>query len=216
MADAALALGLDRVTRVGIDGVDGAGKTSFADTLAEVLASRGRQVVRASIDDFHHPAVVRYRLGRHSPDGFFLDSFDYAGLRDALLDPLSPGGSGAYHEAIFDYVSDERVYAPARQASPDAILVFDGVFLHCPELRRYWDQSVFLDAAFEISIPRIILRDPRLGSPDPAAPTNRRYVEGQRRYLKECSPRTAAGILIDNNDFTAPRILRGPGGGSRS
>jgi len=31
--------------------------------------------------------------GRDSPVGFYLDSFDYAGLKKVLLDPLGPGGS---------------------------------------------------------------------------------------------------------------------------
>jgi uridine kinase len=145
-------------------------------------------------------------MGRNSPDGFFLDSFNYAGLRDALLDPLSPGGSGAYHTAIFDYRRDVPVYSPARQADADAVLVFDGVFLLCPELRRYWDVAVFLDVDFRISVPRLIERDPRLGPPDPAAPENRRYVEGQRRYLKECEPRRRANFVVDNGDLANPRI----------
>jgi uridine kinase len=37
-------------TRVAIDGVDAAGKTTLDDELAEVLRERGRGVIRASID----------------------------------------------------------------------------------------------------------------------------------------------------------------------
>jgi ABC-type glutathione transport system ATPase component len=62
---------------VGVDGVDGAGKTTFCDGLAQVLRSRGREVVRASVDDFHHPRAIRWQRGRTSPEGFFLDSYDY-------------------------------------------------------------------------------------------------------------------------------------------
>ena len=55
--------------RVGVDGVDGAGKTTFADELARALRAEGRPVVRVSLDDFHNPRAVRYRLGRESPAG---------------------------------------------------------------------------------------------------------------------------------------------------
>lgn len=41
------------ILKVGIDGVDGAGKTTLADRLGEVLQARGTRVVRASIDGFH-------------------------------------------------------------------------------------------------------------------------------------------------------------------
>jgi len=50
--------------RVGIDGVDGAGKTTFADALATTLQQQGRPVVRVSVDDFHHPRAIRYARGR--------------------------------------------------------------------------------------------------------------------------------------------------------
>lgn len=48
---------------------------------------------------FIHPRALRYRQGRHSPEGFFQDSYDYAQLKAVLLDPLSPGGDGRYRDA---------------------------------------------------------------------------------------------------------------------
>jgi hypothetical protein len=39
--------------RVGVDGADVAGKTVFADQLAELLLASGREVVRISADGFH-------------------------------------------------------------------------------------------------------------------------------------------------------------------
>ena len=62
--------------RIGIDGVDGAGKTSLADELVRPLEARGRSVIRASVDHFHNPRAVRYAAGRQSPEGYFQDSFD--------------------------------------------------------------------------------------------------------------------------------------------
>lgn len=55
------------VVRVGIDGVDGASKTAFADHLAHVLRANGRAVVRISADDFLNPDAIRHRLRRHDP-----------------------------------------------------------------------------------------------------------------------------------------------------
>lgn len=62
---------LHTARRVAIDGVDGAGKTHFADELADVPTGRGTPVVRASVDGFHHPPEVRHRRGRGSPEGYF-------------------------------------------------------------------------------------------------------------------------------------------------
>jgi uridine kinase len=134
----------DRILRVGIDGVDGAGKTTFANEITPMLEKKGRTVIRASVDGFHNPRTVRYRLGRSSPEGFYLDSYDYIGLKKDLLDPLCPGGSGYYREAIFDHRSDLPISQPEKKACPRSILVFDGIFLHRPELRIEWQSPMEL------------------------------------------------------------------------
>jgi uridine kinase len=193
------------VTRVAIDGFDGAGKTVFADELAKVLEISGRPIIRASVDAFHNPRALRYRLGKTSPEGFFRDSYNYPELKAVLLDPLSPKGSGIYRTAAFDHRTDSAVSVPEMQAIPNSILVFDGIFLHRPELRDYWNFSVFLKVDFNVSIPRGAQRGE--GSPDLQAPENRRYVEGQKLYVRECSPEYYATVVVNNETLEAPSIV---------
>jgi uridine kinase len=195
------------IGRVGIDGIDGAGKTMFADELAVELRRLGREVIRASVDGFHHPRAIRYRRGRFSPEGYFRDSYDYRALQSALLDPLSPGGSRKYRSAVFDYRIDAVVSAEEILAPAGAVLAFDGIFLHRPELRGYWDYSIFLDVSFEVACARMVKRD-GAASADPSAESNRRYLEGQKMYLAECEPARWATVVIDNNDFSSPQIVR--------
>jgi uridine kinase len=184
--------------RVGIDGVDGVGKTTLTDELAEAVSIYKRPVIRASVDGFHNTRSVRYRLGRNSPEGYFRDSFNYAALSKVLLAPLGPGGTRRYRRAVFDYKTDTEATVPFETASEDSILLFDGVCSH-------WDLSIFLDAPFEVTIPRASARD---GSPsDVNAPENRRYVEGQQLYLQTCEPRKAASIVINYADLSSPEFL---------
>jgi uridine kinase len=191
---------------VGVDGVDGAGKTTFADEFGAALEAHDREVVRVSLDGFHHPREVRYRRGRSSPEGFFLDSFDLESVRQRLLAPLRTGGDRRIVRAVHDVATDAAVDAPVEQVGEDAVVVVDGLFLHRPELRSVWDLSVFLDVPFEVSVRRMAVRD---GSdPDPAAASNRRYVDGQRLYLGTCEPRRHATLVVDNTDLAAPRLVR--------
>lgn len=196
-----------RPVRVGVDGVDGAGKTWFADALADALRAAGVTVVRVSVDGFHRPARERYRRGRTSPEGFFLDSYDYAALRREVLEPLGPGGDRRYRTAMFDHRSDEPVDAPQRTAPDDAVLVVDGIFLHRDELADQWDVSLFLDVPFEETFRRMAVRDGC--PPDPDDARNRRYVDGQRLYLGSCTPARRATLVVDNSDPAAP-VLRTP------
>lgn len=201
----------DRIVRVAIDGVDGAGKTTFADELAETLRLAQRPVIRASVDGFHNPKAVRYRRGRDSPEGFFEDSYDYAALRKYLLDPLGPEGCRLYRTVIFDHLTDRPVPVAEQRACPSSILLFDGIFLHRPELRPHWDLSIFLQVDFDVSVARCAVRDGT--SADPDEPGNLRYVQGQRLYLTACRPTAHATLIIDYNDLDTPILL--PKGGVR-
>jgi uridine kinase len=194
--------------RVAIDGVDAAGKTMFADELAPALTALGRSVIRASVDGFHNPAAVRRRQGALSPEGYFHDSFNHPGLIEKLLEPLGPGGSRAFRRAVFDFRVDEAVDAPPERAQPDAILLFDGVFLLRPELRTHFDFSVFLRVDFNITLARAERRDAELfGSAEELRRRyQERYVPGQRLYLTKVEPERWASLVIDNGDPARPVV----------
>jgi uridine kinase len=195
-----------RYARVAIDGVDGAGKTVLAGELAARVT---RPVVRATVDAFLNPAAVRHARGRGSPEGFYRDSVDLAALHALLLDPLAPGGDGRHRTRAFDHVADAPVDAPEEQAPPGAVLILDGIFTHRPELAPLWDWSLFLRVPFAVSVPRGAVRGQGWGGdPDPRAPANRRYVEGQRLYLAEADPEARATRVVDNRDLDAPVLIR--------
>ena len=191
--------------RVAIDGVDAAGKTTLADELADAIGRLGRPVIRASVDGFHNPQDVRYRLGRHSPDGYFLHSFNYSAFTELLLTPLGPDGSRRYRRSAFDYLTDSPTQAKLESAPADAILVCDGIFLLRDELREHWDLAIFLDVSFEVACSRMAQRNG--SSPDINDPSNRRYIEGQKLYLQTCSPKAHATIVINNENLSAPGLL---------
>lgn len=192
--------------RVGIDGVDTSGKTTLADELACQLAGTHRPVIRASIDRFHNPRSVRYHLGADSPEGFYRDSYDLPALRRVLLDPLGPGGDRWIETARFDVLSDRPVQEAPIQAPPDAILLFDGIFLHRPELVDAWDFTFFLKVSFETVLDRAVRRDgPLLGSPETVLQRYQtRYIPAQQRYLASCQPETRANWTVDIDRLLLP------------
>lgn len=190
---------------VGIDGADGSGKTVFADELSEVLRSTGRPVVRLSVDDFHNVRAVRYRRGRESPKGFWLDSFDYSRLRTDVLEPLGAGGTRRYRPLAHDLASDEVVCSELRTAPAGSVVVIDGLFLHRRELADVWDFSIFLDVPFAVTARRMAARDG--SNSDPDHPSMRRYVEAQRLYFAACDPKSMASVIVDNTILAGPRIL---------
>lgn len=190
---------------IAVDGVDGVGKTTFADHLAELFRTEGREVMRVSMDGFHQPSEVRYRQGRTSPEGFYRDSFDYSAFRSRVVVPLKPGGSRMVRTAAFDHTTDRPVNPKAVRVADSTIVLVDGIFLLRKKLTDVWDSSVFLRASFESTVARLADRD---GSPaDPAHPANRRYVEGQRLYLAR-KPERRATVVVDHDDPENPFVVQ--------
>ena len=182
-AEAIARLPRDRRVLVAVDGVDGAGKTTFADRLAPLLE---RPVVRAGEEDFLNPAAVRHARGRESPEGFFLDSYDLGALARLLLDPFAAGGP--FRRRAYDVVADRAVPGADEHAPPDALLLLDGLFLHRDELHERWDLSIVLDVPEEVAAARLLEREGK--------PPRDRYVLGQRRYFVACDPRARASLLL--------------------
>ena len=194
----------ERPVLVAIDGVDGAGKTWFADELAGVLADRGRPVVRASVDDFHHPRAHRHALGR-TAESVWSRHFDYPTLRRELLEPWQRGAGTSYRRAWHDVATDRLLDVPAERVPERGVLLVDGVFAQRPELGGTWDLVVFLEVPFEVSVSRMAARDG--GVDDVEDHDQRRYVEAQQTYLRDCDPRRRADVVVDNTDLAHPHLL---------
>lgn len=211
LSEAILGYKKDLPVLAGIDGVDASGKTTLADKLADYLEKSNRQIIRASIDGFHNPSNVRYRQGRESPSGYYRDSFNHEFIIERLLRPLGTGNL-RFKEKVFDYRLDKEVNTPEKKAGKDAILIMDGIFLFRPELIRYWDIKIFLDVGFDVILQRAILRSKNRKDPDTEQDIidlySRRYIPGQKLYFQEAHPQEKADILIDNNDYDNPFIIR--------
>jgi uridine kinase len=187
---------------VAVDGLDGAGKTMFADALAAQLGVGHRAVFRASIDDFHQSRARRYARGRDSAEGFYLDSFDYPTFKRMLTEPFRTGWIGSFNLRAFDLKRDVP-FEPKWSSGPeDALLIVDGIFLNRPELRGIWNFSIWLEVDPVVALARVKARDAEEFEHDIANPE--RYSGGQALYLAEAKPIEAATAIIDNNDYDQP------------
>jgi uridine kinase len=185
---------------VAVDGIDGAGKTHFADALAAAMQLVGASVFRAGLDDFHRPRAERWARGRDSAEGHYLDSYDYSALKRLLVEPFRMGGSTAFVPAAFDVERDAWVEPRWLTGPADAVLIVDGLFANRPELSGLWNYSIWVDVPRAVAAERLLARD---GAPDPAA--GDRYTDGQELYWQAVKPRERANAIIDNTDFEHPR-----------
>lgn len=189
---------LEHPLRVAVDGRTGCGKSTFADALADRLADTQRPAIRASIDDFHHPAVHRRKLGRYSAEGYYRDARDLRAFVELLLRPLGPGGNFRFARQSFDLAKDAPVEPVFETATADAVLIADGTFLQRPELRGHFDFAIFLDAPEPLARERATARDAHLvGSRAEAEKLyDLRYGPAFRLYEEAVNPLLLADAVV--------------------
>ena len=202
VANRLAAIKLPHPLRVGIDGISASGKTVLADELAVVLRKMNREVIRTGIDDFHNPPEIRHRRGSMSVEGYVEDSFDYSAVRKCVLEPLGPEGSLSYQSEIFDHATGTRKKSDTVFASPDAILLFEGVMLFRKEIVNAFDYRILVDTTFEVALERAKTRDLKhFGNMQTLLDKyTRRFIPGQKRYMAECQPAAKANVILANDD----------------
>ncbi|HTJ36465.1 MAG TPA: cytidylate kinase family protein [Dactylosporangium sp.] len=192
-------------TRVAIDGPPAAGKTTLADELAGVLRDQGRDVIRATIDDFVFPRARRYPRGEYSAEGCYFDTHDYVALNRVLLDPLGPGGDRRFQHAVYDRTSDTVLSPPVATAPAGAVLLFDGVFLMRPELIDRWDLRIFVSTVLEKTVDRAVIRERRVSSrAEVERRWRERYIPSQQLYFATVRPTDHADIIVHNDEPQLP------------
>jgi uridine kinase len=210
LVDRILAISFPHPVRVGINGVDGSGKTVFAKQLVDALrAKTNRQIVVASIDNFHNPKTIRHQRGSDSAEGFYEDSFQYEKLKTVLLDPLAKNGNRQYRTALFNVQTNQPVDQEEQTAQDGAILIVEGIFLFRPDLAECFDFKIYLDVPFEETLARMLERD----TADAHAVEktiqrfHKRYKAGQEIYINTIHPKEMCNVVIDNTNFDQPKIV---------
>jgi uridine kinase len=169
---------------IAVDGLDGSGKSRFAAALAEALSAAGSRASLIHVDDFRRPLDFS-GLPPEAEAALYYDRyFDFAALDAALATFLEDQAAGAV--TVLEGVMPLRATLP-----PGAPLIV--LEVSAAEARR-----------------RIVARDQAKGrTPEEiAARIERRYFPAQARYRAAFDPSGRADLMIDNEDWARPRVVR--------
>ena len=209
-----------RPLRVGIDGRCASGKTTLADQLGSALALRRPeiQILRPSVDGFHHTRERRYRQGEYSARGYYEDAYDYQAIIECILQPLSGEEFPVLcRQVAHDWRTDLPHDAPPVSVGANAVLLFEGVFVLRQEVDQYWDLRILVDVDAESSIARAIERDiterdsGMLGSREREIIERKyhlRYEPAWQIYVAEEHPELRADLIVHNQDVENPTLSR--------
>jgi HAD superfamily hydrolase (TIGR01549 family) len=188
---------------LGITGIDGAGKTSFAAALEKHLASLNYQVQTIHLDDFHNPRAIRY-AGEDQAENYYKRSFNLGELITKVLKPLREKAEYSVTLSVLNPDTDKYDTEKEYTFNPDTIVIFEGVFLFREEFTQYIDYKVFLDIPFEESKRRAKVRDSQAA----IEKYETKYLPAQRKYLSSFPPETYADMIIDNINWEYPSIIK--------
>jgi uridine kinase len=173
---------------VGIIGGSGSGKSWLAARLARAL---GEQHAAAICQDSfyrdlsHLPEAARCEVNFDHPN-----ALDWAAFRKCLIHAAS---ARAARVPIYNFATHTREQKEAL-IEPRPVVIFDGLWLlHRPALRRFFNFTVFIDAAPALCLQRRVARDcaERGRTADEVTgwfaervlPMQKQFVEPQRRLV---------------------------------
>lgn len=166
-----------------LDGLDGSGKSRLADALAQALAAAGHAASLVHVDDFRRP-------------------LDFEGL-----DPA--GETALYYDRYYDFDALARQVADRARSAPEAVTIVEGVMpLRAALPAGAW--VIVLQVSADEARDRIQRRDQAKGrSPEEVTRRiDRRYFPAHARYRREADLAGRAHVVIDNEDWRRPRLIR--------
>jgi uridine kinase len=189
---------------VGINGINAAGKTTFADAFHDHLAAAGHAVQVVRTDDFHHPRGYRYATGHNGP-AFFERYIDFDRLVGEVLRPIRREGRLRTGLRLLDVPTDGYTWRTF-SVEPTSIVLVEGIFLYQDHLLPYFDLPLYLEISSSTSIARGKRRWTHLPPDEVERRFRRKYLPGQAIYLAKCRPRAVADVLVDNQFPAAPVV----------
>lgn len=173
---------------VAIDGPDGAGKTTFARDLGDLLHPMlpdGAELRRFSADDLIIPLHIRRSPQAADPRWVYENVY-----------PL-------------DRIREITIGDPAHEA-PGTVVLVDGMSLLRPELEDLWHLRLYLSVPESVTVERVL---GRLNTEDdePEAVRARyqeRYLPALRLYREIADPVSRSEVVIDMRDPEAPVVER--------
>jgi len=193
---------------VGVTGVDASGKSVMTTSLAQELEGAGLSVQIVRLDDFHRTRSERHVEGLPAPVQFYEHTFDFERLRNAILKPIRDEGILETTLVCLDLHQDtwsvERVYS----VKSDTVVLLEGDFLFRPDISHFLDLIIYLQVDEATVIDRVRNRDVPMYGEEILEKYELKYLPAQRQYLGEYPAERNADVIIDNNDFENPIVIK--------
>ena len=187
---------------VGIDGLGGAGKSTFVKSLEHELTTTNNKVVTFHLDDHIVERNKRYGTGHEEWVEYYTLQWDVDFLASDLFERLHTQCDTIilpFYNKVTDSISAQQF-----KVEPNSIILVEGIFLQRPEWKSFFDFVIFLDCPRKLRYKRVLKRDSYIGNQQEIfSKYKRRYWPAEKHYLDSVKPiRNADVVLTVANDGT--------------
>lgn len=189
----------NRVCIIGVDGLGGAGKSTFVNSLKLQLQNENYYSYVLHIDDFIHPKCIRYDLSKEEWDCYYNVQWRYDYLVKEILSPIKNGEIIDKQIERYNREADEY-FTQRLNLVHGSVLILEGIFLQRKELKTYLDYTIYLDVPREVRLNRVLARDGYIGGlEDIKSKYEHRYFPAEEKYTLEYSPIETADFVLKNS-----------------
>jgi uridine kinase len=189
-----------------VGGIDGSGKSSFARRLVAAFRAQGLGALLLHVDDFRRKMDWKGG-GRAEHVIYGEDYFDFDAIERCLA--AFRAGAPSFLRTVFDTKTEDLAGEFEVPLAGLDVVVVEGVFMmRLPSTSEHF--RVWMETSFPTGKQRIIERgDPPWRSREEwHYRIENRYFPAQRDYLAGLDPVGTADVVIDNEDYRAPRLIR--------
>ena len=162
---------------IAIDGMSGAGKTTYANQLALKLNAN-----LIHMDDFFLPTNLKTEKRLQMPGG----NIHYERFQTEIIDHLNED----IHYQRWD--CDEKKFTPSISLKKKNVLIIEGVYALHPSFGKYYDLSIFMKIDDNTQIKRISSRNP-----SKAKQFFSEWIPLENKYFKEFEIEKNCDFIID-------------------
>lgn len=185
----------NRALVVGLDGLGGAGKTTFSQNVEQELRGSNYKVTTFHLDDHIVEKNKRYQTGHEEWYEYYYLQWDIEGIVTNLLEPLN----NSHHILLpfYDKFTDS-IFTKRIDVLANSIVLIEGIFLQRKEWKNFFDFIAFLDCPFELRQKRVLNRDSYIGDFQVRLKKySERYWLGEKHYINTVKPASIADLVIN-------------------
>lgn len=193
---------------VGINGIDKAGKTRFAEALGERLAGFGLPVEQVALSEFTAEKKERRAKGYPEAEGLYRKHYALERLREQLLLPLRQARELPLELTIdvHDLARDRSGGKRQLQLARGGIVLLEGPFLFQADVFGLYDFRIYLVSDFERALELALAGLTGRAREQRQQEFQRRELAAQSIYLKQETPWKRAHLVLRGANTDAPRI----------